>query len=104
MRTRRTGPAGDEAIREALIERLVRRTRPGVRTSIIHELGLREDRARINVAVVAGARLHGYEIKSDRDDSARLRRQILIYGSVLHRATLVAGDKAARWALERVPE
>ena len=49
-------------------------------------------------------RLHGYEIKSDRDDGTRLRRQVLVYEAVLDRATLVAGEKAARWAIARVPE
>ena len=69
---------------------------------MIHELGLREGRARVDVAVVTNE-LHGYEIKSDRDDASRLRRQVFIYASVLHRATLVAGTRAARWALRRIP-
>ena len=102
MAQQRTDPPGDEAIREALITRLGRRLGKRERTTVMHELGLREGRARIDIAVVTD-RLHGYEIKSDRDDASRLGRQILIYGAVLDRVTLVAGSKAARWALKRIP-
>ena len=97
-----TRPPDDAAIREALIARLGKRLEGRPRTSVIHELGLREGRARVDVAVVTD-RLHGYEIKSDRDDASRLGRQVFIYGAVLDRATLVAGTKAMRWALGRIP-
>lgn len=98
----RAAPPDDEAIRAALVERLRRQAREGRRTSIIHELGLREGRVRVDVAVVTD-RLHGYENKSDRDDGARLGRQVSVYEAVLDRATLVVGGRAARWAVSRVP-
>ena len=93
----------DRAIREALIARLRRRLADHERATVVHELGVREGRARIDVAVVT-ERLHSYEIKSDRDQRRRLGRQALIYSAVVDRATLVAGTKAVRWATGRVPE
>ena len=68
----------------------------------MHELGLREGRARIDVAVVTH-QSHGYEIKSDRDGIERLEHQVLIYGAVLDRVTLVAGTRTAGRAAERIP-
>ena len=106
---RRTGvpaelqPPDDAAIRAALTERIRLRFRGRTRVSVIEELGLREGRARVDLAVVTDT-LHGYEIKSDRDNRRRLRRQALIYGTVCDRMTLVAGQRAARWATRQAPD
>lgn len=55
---------------------------------VVEELGLRHGAGRIDIAVINGE-LHGYELKSDQDTLRRLPQQILIYGSVLDRVSLV---------------
>jgi hypothetical protein len=82
----------DTAIRPALRQWLVRKHRGSDDTVLLEELGLCRGRVRLDMAVVNG-RIHGYEIKSDRDSLRRLSAQATIYGKVLDRATLVVGDR-----------
>ena len=99
-RTRRDGPPDAAEIRVALTALLVDSgAGPGI---VVHELGLRKGRCRADVAVIA-ARLHGYEIKSDRDGWAHLDNQVRTYGEMFDRATLVAGERTAQRAAERIP-
>ena len=69
----------------------------------MEELGLCRGEVRVDVAVVNSA-LHGYEIKSDRDSLRRLSNQVVLYGRVLDRATLVVGERHADDASALVPE
>lgn len=69
---------------------------------VIDELGLCRGQVRIDLAVVDG-RLHGYEIKSDRDSLRRLDGQVDLYGKVLDRATLVVGARHLVEALRLLP-
>ncbi len=72
-------------------------------TMILEELGLKHGRTRIDLVVI-NDRLHGYEIKSDRDTLKRLTEQINIYSSIMDRVTLVVGYRHAYDALKMVPE
>jgi hypothetical protein len=56
------------------------------------EFGLCLGQTRVDVAVVNGS-LHGYEIKSERDNLARLPGQIEIYDRVLDYSTIVCGTR-----------
>ena len=96
------GALDESGIRPALLSRLLPKHAGRASTAIIEELGLCRGRVRVDVAVVNG-RLHGYEIKSDRDTLRRLTVQVEIYGKVLDRATLVVGDRYLAEALEVVP-
>ena len=94
---------GDSAIRPALRSRLLGEHGQDADTVLIEELGLCRGHVRIDIAVVNGL-LHGYEIKSDRDNLRRLGTQVNLYGKVLDQATLVVGDRFLASALNIVPE
>ena len=71
-------------------------------TLILDELGLRHGAARVDIALVNGM-LHGYELKSDKDNLRRLPHQMQIYNSVLDRITLVTTDRHAEHATRLIP-
>lgn len=93
----------DVDLRTGLVRRLIRRHSHEPNARILHELGLRHGKARVDIAVVNGA-LHGYELKSDNDTLERLVRQEQIYSTVLDRVTLVVGERHSRKAISMVPE
>lgn len=68
----------------------------------MEELGICRGQVFIDVTVVNGL-LHGYEIKSDRDNLRRLAGQVALYGRVLDRATLVVGTRFADEAEGLIP-
>lgn len=72
-------------------------------TVLIEELGICRGQARIDLAVVNGL-LHGYEIKSDRDNLSRLATQSQVYNKVLDRATLVVSERHLTTALRTIPK
>lgn len=72
-------------------------------TVLLEELGICQGRARIDLAVVNGV-IHGYEIKSDRDNLRRLRKQVGIYNKVVDKATLVVGCAHLSESLALVPD
>lgn len=100
-RSQLAGPPA-AAIREALKAQLLAKRGGDPDAVVIEELGLSRGHVRVDMALVNG-RLHGYEIKSDRDSLRRLSRQVELYGKVLDYATLVVGDKFAACAAEAVP-
>ena len=71
-------------------------------TLIVDELGLRHGAARIDIALVNGI-IHGYELKSDKDNLRRLPHQMRIYNSVLDRITLVTTERHAEHATRLIP-
>jgi hypothetical protein len=93
---------GDSEIRESLLETLRQRHEGDRDVALVEELGLCRGEVRVDVVVVNGS-LHGYEIKSDRDSLRRLENQVLLYGRVLDRATLVVGERHALEAIKSVP-
>lgn len=59
---------------------------------IIDELSVVDGAARVDIAVVNG-KLHGYEIKSERDTLDRLPDQIFFYNMVFDKMTIVISEK-----------
>jgi len=93
----------DLDIRKVLKSELLDKHGNDPETMILEELGLKHGRTRIDLVVI-NDRLHGYEIKSDRDSLKRLTEQINIYSSIMDRVTLVVGYRHAYNALQMVPE
>jgi hypothetical protein len=92
----------DPQIRAALKRKILKRDLDCPNTLVVDELGLRHGAGRIDVAVVNG-RLHGYEIKSDRDTLARLPDQIRLFSAAIDRITLVVGWRHVVSAMRVVP-
>lgn len=90
----------DPGIRR-LLRPWLRRQHPGD-SRVIDELGLCRGQVRVDVAVV-GELVHGYEIKSDRDNLRRLPAQVKVYSQVLDRATLVVGQAHYERASALIP-
>ncbi len=93
----------DPEIRQALHPMLKEKYAGESNTVFIEELGICQGRGRIDIAVVNG-KLHGYEIKSDRDSLRRLPRQVEVYSRVVDRATLVVGRRYLAKSLTLVPD
>ena len=70
---------------------------------LFRSVGIRHGAARVDFLVVNGL-LHGFELKSDRDNLSRLENQIQIFSSTLDRVTLVVGYRLVDKALRMVPE
>lgn len=92
----------DADIRPELRRRALAPYRHDPNTVLIEELGLMRGLVRLDLACVNGY-IHGYEIKSDRDNLSRLEGQVNIYGKVLDRATLVASPRHIDSAFSRLP-
>lgn len=92
----------DAAFRASLKQNLFAQHREQPDTAFLDELELRQGETRVDVAVVNGL-LHGYEIKSARDNLSRLPQQVLSYGLVLDKATLVVAERHLAPALEILP-
>lgn len=71
-------------------------------TRIVDELGVCQGAVRVDVAVING-KLHGYEIKSERDTLERLPTQQAAYSRVFDRMTIVVGHSHAAKAREAIP-
>jgi hypothetical protein len=92
----------DFEIRKSLHRKVLRRHHTAQETLVIDELGLRHGFCRADIAVVSG-RLIGYEIKSNRDSLARLKKQISLYDAVFDSITIVVGTKHRSVICRRVP-
>lgn len=92
----------DAELREATHQKLLRSHRKDPNALIIDELGLWHGAARIDIAVVNGY-IHGYEIKSERDNLDRLPRQAEVYCEILDRITVVASYNHVEPVLKMVP-
>jgi hypothetical protein len=93
----------DLEIREALKHQILMRRRNKFEPLIIDEFAIEHGAARIDILVVNNI-LHGYEIKSDRDNLYRLPDQVRLYNNVFDRITLIVGYSQAYEALEIIPE
>lgn len=76
-------------IRRALLAKMQEMHRDESDTLIREEMGLCQGFARVDIAVVNGT-IHGYEIKSEQDNLARLSGQAEIYNRALDFVTIVA--------------
>jgi hypothetical protein len=93
----------DAIIRAALRKKIRSISSDHPDTVVLDELGVCRGEVRVDVAVVNG-KIHGYEIKSDRDSLRRLAGQIELYGKVLDQATLVAGTRHLGAAATMLPD
>lgn len=93
----------DADIRSALHAKRLRRAKSHPDTLVIDELGLAHARSRIDVAVINGC-IHGYEIKSAKDNLDRFAVQIDIYRQTLQKLTLVVAPKHVADIMSRAPE
>ncbi|NLH79688.1 MAG: sce7726 family protein [Phyllobacteriaceae bacterium] len=93
----------DADIRSALHAKRLRRAKSRPDTLVIDELGLAHARSRIDVAVINGC-IHGYEIKSAKDNLDRFTAQIGIYRQTLQKLTLVAAPKHVARIMREAPE
>jgi hypothetical protein len=98
-----TPPMNDAHIRNALKRKLAHCYGHDPETVVVEELGLRHGAIRVDLAVV-NARLHGFELKSDRDRLDRLPRQCAAYNAVFDRVTLVVGPRHVDRAVQMIPE
>ena len=71
-------------------------------TLVVHELGLCQAEARVDLAAVNGL-LVGWEIKTRADTLARLPRQQEVYSRVFDRVWLVADERHIEPALAMIP-
>lgn len=92
----------DSEVRLALRNLLARRFQFDANTRIVEEMGIWSASTRIDVAVVNGE-LHGFEIKSAKDDLSRLPRQVELYSQVFDRLTLVVAQRHLDKAMALVP-
>ncbi|TKJ40670.1 hypothetical protein CEE37_06820 [candidate division LCP-89 bacterium B3_LCP] len=83
---------GDSEIRDALSRFISNKYKDKTSTFLIEELGLCRGQVRVDFVVVERL-LHGFEIKSDKDDLRRLTRQVDFYSRVLDKATIVVGTR-----------
>lgn len=93
----------DADIRSALHAKRLRRAKSHPDTLVIDELGLAHARRRIDVAVINGC-IHGYEIKSAKDNLDRFAIQIDIYRQTLQKLTFVAAPKHVAGIISYAPE
>ena len=93
----------DSDIRRALHAKRLRKIKAQPDTLVIDELGLAHAKSRIDVAVINGC-IHGYEIKSARDNLDRLACQIDIYRRTLQKLTIVAAPKHITGIMNYAPE
>lgn len=93
----------DADIRSALHAKRLRRAKSHPDTLVIDELGLAHARSRIDVAVINGC-IHGYEIKSAKDNLDRFATQIGIYRQTLQKLTLVVAPKHVAGIMTHSPE
>jgi hypothetical protein len=82
----------DPEIREALHRKVLARHHKNPNTLVIDELGLWHGTARVDVAVLNGT-VHGFEIKSERDNLSRLPNQVEVYSEILDKVTVVSDVK-----------
>lgn len=92
----------DVDVRKALHAKVLAEHHGDPGTLVLDEVGVWYGLARVDIMVVNG-RMHGYEIKSDRDTLARLPEQTRIYSNVLDRVTLVVGRTHLEDARSLIP-
>ncbi len=70
---------------------------------VVHELGLAHAKKRVDLAILSDDEIHGYEIKSEKDNLHRLEGQLQIYLQSLHKLTLVVANKHLKHTLKYIP-
>ena len=93
----------DSEIRLALHRQRLQHQKSHPDTLVIDELGLAHARSRIDIAVINGY-IHGYEIKSAKDNLDRLGSQLKVYRQTLQKLTIVMASRHLPRILSEVPD
>ncbi len=93
----------DNDLREATHRKVLKKHHTEADTLVLDELGVWTGSGRIDIAVVNG-KLHGFELKSAKDNLDRLEKQAEQYSSVFDHVTLVVADNHLVEAIELVPD
>ncbi len=100
--TRHNASVHEATVRAAVEARLVALDAHPGETLIVHELGLCQAEARVDIAAVNGL-LVGWEIKTRQDTLSRLPHQQEVYSRVFDRVWLVADERHIGPALPMIP-
>lgn len=91
----------EDEIRAALLHRLCG-ANPGA--MIVEEFtSYNISESRFDIALLGDA-IHGYEIKSDDDNTSRIANRVKVYGSVCKTVTMVTGYKHAYEVIRLLPD
>lgn len=93
----------EKDIRHALHNRLHRQYYVKNDHLVIDELSLEHGRNRVDIAVFASY-IHGYEIKSSKDNLLRLPDQLSQYSKSLQKVTFVVAENHYREVMDSLPE
>lgn len=94
--------ANERRVRDALSERVLAQPELGP-SCAYQEFWVPRSHERLDLAVV-GKRMHGFEIKTERDTLRRLPRQVSAYGRVMDRCTVVLAEKHLEQARSLLPD
>jgi len=92
----------DLEIRSALHRKRLQSNHNCPSTLVIDELGLAHGKNRIDIAVLNGC-LHGYEIKSSKDNLLRLPNQLEAYKKSLQKLTIVTASNHVDEVIDLAP-
>lgn len=92
----------DQIIRHAFHQTVLKSAHDDGNTFVVDELGLKNGKVRADIAVLNG-KLIGYEIKTARDNLARLPAQVEAYNDVFDKAYLIVSKNHLAKALLDIP-
>ncbi len=95
--------SNDLEIREAFHKKKLSQQHKNKDTLIIDELGLLHGSNRIDIAVI-GKKIHGYEIKSAKDNLKRLEGQLNSYSRTLQKLTFVIAPEHLVDVMKFIPQ
>lgn len=93
----------DIEIRKALHKKVLSAHHKNSQTIVVDELGLAHGKNRIDIAVLNGC-LHGFEIKSSKDNLKRLPTQLAEYTKSLQKLTIVVAPNHLDAVLSIIPD
>ncbi|MGL5220719.1 MAG: sce7726 family protein [Plesiomonas shigelloides] len=93
----------DIDVRKAVHSKILKDHHKDPHTLIIDEFTMNLGASRADIAVINGI-MHGYELKSQRDNLLRLPSQIEHYSSIMDKVTLVVSECHAESAINMIPD
>ncbi len=93
----------DKDVRDALHNNLLSHYHNDPGTLVIDELNICQGVSRADIVVINGI-IHGYEIKSKKDNLSRLPDQIFFYSKVMDKVTLVVDESHYENAKDMLPD
>jgi hypothetical protein len=93
----------DIDVRNVVHNKLLKRYHNDPDAVVIDEFNLNYGEARADIAVINGL-IHGYELKSRKDNLNRLQNQVLHYSDVMDKVTLIVDISHVAHAIEMIPQ